>query len=125
MAAMWQVYENGVWVDLPTPSEYSVNSEDLDVDSYRSVVNGNLVRNKLGTWTTISFTFYFQFEADAINFLKHIINVYPLKIKAPSPLITGGKAELIGYVGKSTSEYTYTQAGMGYKISFNFIEGKK
>lgn len=125
MAAMWQVYENGAWVDLPTPSEYSVNSEDLDVDSYRSVVNGNLVRNKLGTWTTISFTFFFLFESDAIDFLKHIINVYPLKIKASSPLITGGKAELIGYVGKSTSEYTYTQVGMGYKISFNFIEGRK
>lgn len=125
MAAMWQVFENGAWVDLPTPSEYSVNSEDLDVDSYRSVVNGNLVRNKLGTWTTISFTFFFLFEDDAIDFLAHIINVYPLKIKAPSPLITGGKAELIGYVGKSTSEYTYTQRGMGYKISFNFIEGLK
>ena len=123
--AMWQVYENGVWVDLPEPSEYSVNSEDLDVDSYRSVVNGNLVRNKLGTWTTISFTFFFLFENDAITFLKHIINVYPLKIKAVSPLITGGKDELIGYVGKSTSEYVYTQVGMGYKISFNFIEAKK
>lgn len=123
--AMWQVWENNNWVDLPEPSEYSVNSEDLDVDSYRSVVNGNLVRNKLGTWTTISFKFNFQFESDAIDFLAHIINVYPLKIKAKSPLITGGKAELIGYVGKSTSEYIYTQVGMGYTISFNFIEGKK
>lgn len=123
--AMWQVWENNNWVDLPEPSEYSVNSEDLDVDSYRSVINGSLVRNKLGTWTTISFTFFFLFESDAIDFLAHIINVYPLKIKAKSPLITGGKAELIGYVGKSTSEYIYTQVGMGYKISFNFIEGKK
>lgn len=123
--AMWQVWENNNWVDLPEPSEYSVNSEDLDVDSYRSVVNGNLVRNKLGTWTTISFTFFFQFESDAIDFLDHIINVYPLKIKAVSPLITGGKAELIGYVGKSTSEYVYTQLGGGYKITFNFIEAKK
>ena len=123
--AMWQVWENNNWVDLPEPSEYSVNSEDLDVDSYRSVVNGNLVRNKLGTWTTISFTFYSQFENDAINFLAHIINVYPLKIKAASPLITGGKATLTGYVGKSTSEYVYTQLGGGYRITFNFIEGKK
>ena len=123
--AMWQVWENNNWVDLPEPSEYSVNSEDLDVDSYRSVVNGNLVRNKLGTWTTISFTFYFQFENDAISFLAHIINVYPLKIKAASPLITGGKATLTGYVGKSTSEYVYTQLGGGYRITFNFIEGKK
>jgi len=122
---IWQVWENNAWVDLPEPSEYSVNSEDLDVDSYRSVTNGNLIRNKLGTWTTISFKFNFRYEAEVISFLQHIIDVYPLKIRATSPLITGGKAELIGYVGKSTSEYIYTQSGMGYEVSFNFIEGKK
>lgn len=123
--AIWYVYENSNWVEMPDPSSLSVNSEDLDVDSYRSVVNGNLIRNKLGTWTTVEFEFNFRLVDEVIALLSHVINVYPLKIKVVSPLVTGGEATLIGYVGKSTSEYTYTQTGMGYVVNFNFIEGKK
>lgn len=122
---IWYVYENDEWVEMPEPSEYSLNSEDLDIDSYRSVTTGNIIRNKLGTWTTISFTFYFRYEADVIDLFSHVINVYPLSIKAISPYISGGVAELTGYVGKSSAEYTYTQSGYGYVVSFNFIESNK
>ena len=58
--AIWQVYKNNAWVDMPDPSKLTINSEDLDVDSYRSVVNGNLIRNKLGTWITVGFEFNFR-----------------------------------------------------------------
>lgn len=123
--AIWYVNENSSWVAMPDPSSLTVNSEDLDVDSYRSVVNGNLIRNKLGTWTTVEFQFNFKYANDVISLLSHVINIYPLKIKVTSPLVSGGEATLIGYVGKSSSEYTYTQSGMGYVVNFNFIEGKK
>lgn len=124
--AIWQVYENNTWVDMPDPSSLSVNSEDLDVDSYRSVINGNLIRNKLGTWVTVGFEFNFRAEAEVMELLSHVINVYPLRIRVDSPYMQLlGKQTLIGYVGKSQVERIYTQTGMGYTISFNFIEGRK
>ena len=124
--AIWQVYENSAWVDMPDPSGLTLNSEDLDVDSYRSVLNGTLIRNRLGTWVTVGFEFNFRSDADVASLLSHVINVYPLKIKVDSPYLQLlGKQELIGYVGKSQVERVYTQSGMGYTISFNFIEGEK
>lgn len=124
--AIWQVYENNAWVDMPDPSELKINTEDLDVDSYRSVVNGNLIRNKLGTWLTVGFEFNFHYAADVQTLLAHVIDVYPLKIKVDSPVLqSGGKSELIGYVGKAQLERVYTQSGFGYTVSFNFIEGQK
>ena len=39
---------SGDYTPLPKePSSYSIDWEDLDLDSYRSVVNGNLNRNVL------------------------------------------------------------------------------
>ena len=35
--AIWQVYKNNAWVDMPDPSKLSINSEDLDVDSLRPI----------------------------------------------------------------------------------------
>ena len=32
---------------IPDPSTYSIDWEDLDLDSYRSVINGDLNRNVL------------------------------------------------------------------------------
>ena len=40
--------DNGAtWNDIPTPATYQLAFEDLDLDSYRSVINGNLNRNVL------------------------------------------------------------------------------
>lgn len=124
--AIWQVYENNAWVDMPDPSGLQINTEDLDVDSYRSVVNGNLIRNKLGTWLTVGFEFNFHYASEVETLLSHVIDKWPLRIKVDSPtLATAGKSDLIGYVGKAQMERVYTQTGFGYTVSFNFIEGQK
>lgn len=38
---------SGTEYQLPDPSSYSIDWEDLDLDSYRSVINGDLNRNVL------------------------------------------------------------------------------
>ena len=124
--AIWQVYKNNAWVDMPDPSKLTINSEDLDVDSYRSVVNGNLIRNKLGTWITVGFEFNFRLETEVEVLMNNVINVYPLRIKIESPILAvSHKNDLTGYVGKSSVERVYSQVGTGYTVSFNFIEGQK
>lgn len=124
--AIWQVYKNNAWVDMPDPSKLTINSEDLDVDSYRSVVNGNLIRNKLGTWITVGFEFNFRLTSEVEALMNNVINIYPLRIKVESPILAvSGKNDLTGYVGKSSVERIYSQVGTGYTVSFNFIEGQK
>lgn len=124
--AIWQVYKNNAWVDMPDPSKLTINSEDLDVDSYRSVVNGNLIRNKLGTWITVGFQFNFRLTSEVEALMNNVINIYPLRIKIDSPILAvSGKNDLTGYVGKSSVERVYSQVGTGYTVSFNFIEGQK
>lgn len=124
--AIWQVYKNNAWVDMPDPSKLTINSEDLDVDSYRSVVNGNLIRNKLGTWITVGFEFNFRLTSEVEALMNNVINIYPLRIKIESPILAvSGKNDLTGYVGKSSVERIYSQVGTGYTVSFNFIEGQK
>lgn len=124
--AIWQVYKNNAWVDMPDPSKLTINSEDLDVDSYRSVVNGNLIRNKLGTWITVGFEFNFRLTSEVEALMNNVINIYPLRIKVDSPILAvSGKNDLTGYVGKSSVERVYSQVGTGYTVSFNFIEGQK
>ena len=124
--AIWQKYKNNAWVDMPDPSKLTINSEDLDVDSYRSVVNGNLIRNKLGTWITVGFQFNFRLTSEVEALMNEVINVYPLRIKVDSPILAvSGKNDLTGYVGKSSVERIYSQVGTGYTVSFNFIEGQK
>lgn len=124
--AIWQKYKNNAWVDMPDPSKLTINSEDLDVDSYRSVVNGNLIRNKLGTWITVGFQFNFRLTSEVEALMNEVINVYPLRIKVDSPILAvSGKNDLTGYVGKSSVERVYSQLGTGYTVSFNFIEGQK
>lgn len=124
--AIWQVYKNNAWVDMPDPSKLTINSEDLDVDSYRSVVNGNLIRNKLGTWITVGFEFNFRLTSEVEALMNNVINIYPLRIRVESPILAvSGKNDLTGYVGKSSVERVYSQVGTGYTVSFNFIEGQK
>lgn len=124
--AIWQVYKNNAWVDMPDPSKLTINSEDLDVDSYRSVVNGNLIRNKLGTWITVGFEFNFRLTSEVEALMNNVINIYPLRIRVESPVLAvSGKNDLTGYVGKSSVERIYSQVGTGYTVSFNFIEGQK
>ena len=124
--AIWQVYKNNAWVDMPDPSKLTINSEDLDVDSYRSVVNGNLIRNKLGTWITVGFEFNFRLTSEVEALMNNVINIYPLRIRIESPILAvSGKNDLTGYVGKSSVERVYSQVGTGYTVSFNFIEGQK
>lgn len=129
---IWQVKINGEFVDMPTPQSYNIDGEDLDLDSYRSVVNGNLIRNILGfKWQKAQFEFAFKYETDAGDLISKVANTYPLVIKCKSPILaTDGWVTLTGYVSQIKCEYQSAyQAdgtfGGGYIVSFNFVEGTR
>lgn len=130
---LWQAKVNGSYVDMLTPSEYKIDWEDLDSNSYRSVTTGNLIRSRLSSkWFKGSFTFNYITEADLENILP-IINQQPLYVKIKSPLFgSNGWIEIEAYVSKVSVEmlrndktYNSNVNNQWVKLSFNIVQSKK
>lgn len=129
MEAIWYIKENNVWVAQPDPCSLQVDGEDLDLDSYRSVKNGNLIRNILGyKWQKVQFEFALKTEQEAIALLNKVKNTYPLTIKVKSPF-GNPYSELVGYVSKCPVEaVAYRNQDtmeLAWKCSFNFVEARR
>lgn len=117
----------GTYTEMPTPAKMAIDGEDLDLDSYRSILNGNIQRNILGfKWQKVQFEFAFKTESEAAELVRIISNTYPIYLKCKSPIFaTNGETELIGYVSKIHADYTAAWVENGWTVSFNFVEGTR
>lgn len=117
---------------MPTPSDYKIEWEDLDNNSYRSVTNGNLIRSRLSSkWFKGNFKFNYITESD-LEIIMTRINQYPLYVKIKSPLFgTTGWLEIEAYVSKASVEMLKNDPTSGstannqwVDLSFNIIQSK-
>ena len=113
--------------DMPEPSEYQIDGEDVDTDTYRSPLNHQIVRTNISyKWQKVQMVFYFKTEAEAFDLISKI-NVYPLYCQFRTPIMSSAAnnywKDLIGYISKVSLEMYNMEAG--YKVSFNFVEGKR
>lgn len=129
---LWKARVNGSYVDMITPSSYKIDWEDLDSNSYRNVINGNLVRKRLSSkWYKGSMSFNYLTEAE-LEYILPIINQNPLYIQIKDPLFgTDGWATLECYVSKASVEmikndptYSSNTNNQWGKLSFNIIQAK-
>lgn len=126
--AYFEYSTNGTtWIaNLPQPSAMNGDLEDLDVNSYRSVTNGNLYRTVVGyKWQKISLEFNWLSESDTftlINTFQTANNVY---IRFRSPTTNTYTKTIRGYVSKLSYQQVKTSLGIGYTVSFNFIESRR
>lgn len=125
---LWQVKVNGSYQTMKTPSSYDINWEDLDSKSYRSVVNGNLIRKRLSSkWFKASFN-YSYLEQDELENILSIINQDPIYVKVKSPMFgSNGIVELVCYCSKvSVKMIRNEETGAKWgSLSFNIIQQKK
>lgn len=124
---LWKVRQGSSWIDMPEPSEYSISGEDVDTDSYRSCINHNIIRTNITyKWQKFEMTFYFKTEEEA-NDLVSKINVYPLRCQFRTPIMSTKDKdywkEFVGYVSNVSMSMHVKE--LGYKVSFNFIEGRR
>jgi len=129
---LWQVKVSGSYVDMPTPSSYRIDWEDLDSNSYRSATNGNLIRSRLSSkWFKGNFEFNYMSESD-LEALLTKINTNPIYVKIKSPLFgTSGWLEMEAYVSKVSVEMIRNDPTANSnvnnqwgKLSFNIIQSK-
>ena len=128
---LWQTKPSasGTYTTMKTPSSYEVEGNDLDGNSYRSVVNGNLNRTIIGKkWLTVKMTFNYLTEAQ-LETLCTEINQYPMYVKLKSPLFgTTGIWEGQMYCSKynvSMQQNKDNNTQTWHSLSFILVQSKK
>lgn len=119
-----KVGSTGTYANMKSPSSYKIDWEDLDKNSYRSTINGNLFRHPLSKhWYKIAFSWNYL-TASEVKTIVEKVNSNNLYITCKSPAFgTDGEIELQGYVSKISTEMIEGQ--LGYSLSFNFVESRR
>lgn len=124
---LWKLKQGNTYIDMPEPSEYTIDGEDVDTDTYRSPITHDIIRDfYTKKWQKVQMVFYFKTEAEAYTLINQIDN-YPLTCKFRTPIHSDPAddywLELIGYISKVHLEMYNME--LGYKVSFNFVEGER
>lgn len=123
---IWEarVGSSGTYQQMKSPSSYKIDWEDLDKNSYRSTINGNLFRHPLSKhWYKIAFSWNYL-TASEVKTIVEKVNSDNLYIRCQSPAFgTNSTVILQGYVSKISTEMLEGQ--IGYTLSFNFVESKR
>ena len=128
---LWQAKssKNGAYIDMKTPSSYKIDYEDLDSKSYRSVVNGNMIRRRLSSkWFKGHFSYNYIEQSEAEEILR-MINSNPLYVRIKSPMFgSNGIVEFEAYVSKVSIEMhrnnTTNNHAQWVDLSFNIVQSK-
>ena len=127
---LWQTSSNGSnYTTMKTPSSYSVKGNDLDSNSYRSVVNGNLIRTIVGKkWLQVKMSFNYLTESE-LETICTALNYYPMYVKLKSPLF-GTSGTWTGEMYCSEFEVEMQQNADNNKqtwssLSFTLVQSKK
>ena len=120
---------SGTYTTMKTPSGYTIEGNDLDSNSYRSVSTGNLNRTILGKkWLTVKMTFNYLTEAE-LETIATAINYYPMYVKLKSPLFgTSGIWEGEMYCSKYSVDMQQNQNNNKQtwsNLSFTLVQSKK
>ena len=114
---LWQC--NGV--DMKTPSTYKIDMEDLDLDSYRSVMTGNLIRNVIARrWFKVQMSWKLL-DYNQVQAILSQVNQDNRMFRFKSPAFgTNEWVEFNGYVSKMSCELLEGQ--VGWTLSFNVVQ---
>lgn len=110
------------YTNLKTPSTYKINYEDLDNDSYRSVVNGNLIRNRISPrWIKLELSYNCVSDSE-LDAIARAVNTNPkFYVQCESPAFgSNNKVTFKAYCSKYSAEMIDAQ--VGWKLSFSLIQ---
>ena len=123
---IWEarIGSSGTYQAMKSPSSYKIDWEDLDKNSYRSTINGNLFRHPLSKhWYKIAFSWNYL-TASEVKTIVEKVNQDNLYIRCQRPAFgTNNQVVLQGYVSRISTEMLEGQ--IGYTLSFNFVESRR
>lgn len=120
---------SGTYTTMKTPSNYELEGNDLDGNSYRSVVNGNLNRTIIGKkWLTVKMSFNYLTESQ-LETICTALNYYPMYVKLKSPVFgTTGIWEGQMYCSKfnvTMQQNKDNNAQTWNNLTFTLVQSKK
>lgn len=123
MSLIWYTSVDGnSWTLMKSPSTFKIDWEDLDNNSYRSVVNGNLIRDVIKRrWAKVGLAWNVLQEGD-VNTILSSVNRDTVYFKIKSPAFGSGFISFKGYVSKMSCEML--EGMRGYTVSFNIVQSE-
>lgn len=121
---IWQTKtnESGQYATQKSPSSYGGEVEDLDNNSFRSVVNGDLIDSVVSyAWSKLSFN-YNYLTLEEIQPLMALLKRNPIYVKAKDPAIGSEYMEM--EMRCSKKKWSMLETG-DYTLSFNLVQKKK
>lgn len=110
------------WTLMKSPSTFKIDWEDLDNNSYRSVVNGNLIRDVIKRrWAKVGLSWNVLQEGD-VNTILSAVNRDTVYFRVKSPAFGSGFISFKGYVSKMSVEML--EGMRGYTCSFNIVQSE-
>ena len=117
-------YVNGV--EMPTPSSAKYGFEDLDDNSYRSVMDGSLNRDRIAAEfikIELSYKYLTPYMAQRVRDAVKTNQEYRVKFKSPILNDDGDFVTFYAYTSKMSFEMLEMQ--VGYSASFSIIQTRK
>lgn len=115
---MWSV--GGV--AMPSPSSYKISFEDVDNETYRSVVDASLVRDRIAQeFCKIQFSYRYLTPENAAKIRNAIKANQEFTVNAVTPIF--GNLTFKAYCSKM--EFEMLECQLGYSASFSVIQTEK
>lgn len=121
----WYTSQEGInWKLMKSPSEYNLDWEDLDNNSYRSVTTGNLNRDVINRkWVKAALSFKLLSDDEVETIIK-AINQDNLYVKCISPIFGDGYISFKAYVSKVSTSCVQIYNGHKWSLSFNIVQSE-
>ena len=115
---------SGTYVVMPQPTEFEIEVEDLDANSYRSITTGNLIDSVVSkNWSKCKFKFENLTLEKAYDLITRC-SVNPIYAKIENPVWNGGYLEAEFRCSKKSITKMLTN-GKRYTISLNLVQKNK
>lgn len=115
---------SGAYVKQLQPTEFELELEDLDSNSYRSVTTGDLIDNPIGmNWSKCKFTFENLSKNEAYNLIQSV-SKKDIYAKVENPIYSTGYVEARFRCSKKSIKKMKSR-GDNYIVSFNLVQKNK
>ena len=115
---------SGTYVEMLQPSDFEIEVEDLDANSYRSITTGNLIDTVVSkNWSKCKFKFD-NLSLEQANNLISKCSVNPIYAKIENPIYSSGFLEAQFRCSKKSISKVKT-ANQRYSISLNLVQKNK
>lgn len=116
--------ENGTYEQMPQPTDYEIEVEDLDANTYRSIVTGDMIDSVVSiNWSKCKFKFE-NLTFEQAHDLIQKCSTNPIYAKIENPIWGSGYLEAKFRCSKKSIGKMLT-AGKKYTVSLNLVQKNK